>query len=192
MLRSALKEQVRISDCDWSAASLRALAVSAGIQFESVQAEVDRLHDKIGPDQKEAYDESIGRLARGGAISAAEQHALLELGRRGFAVGSDAEFDKLRRYAGTLHQRMSRDSTASPVALAIVGVISNYAVLSPRRSVRRGRIVARKASQHPVRDILLGAAGGAVGGLMMSGWNPFGGVVGGVVGGIVAGIKALC
>jgi hypothetical protein len=49
-----------------------------------------------------------------------------------------------------------------------------------------------KASQHPVRDILLGVAGGAFGGLRMSGWNPIGGVIGGVVGGIIAGIEALC
>jgi hypothetical protein len=43
-----------------------------------------------------------------------------------------------------------------------------------------------------VRDILLGVAGGAFGGLQMSGWNPIGGVVGGVVGGAIAAVEALC
>jgi hypothetical protein len=86
---------------------------------------------------------------------------------------------------------MLRDPKASPVALAIVGVIANYAVPSPTKLGRRGRILA-KASQHPVRDILLGVAGGAFGGLTMSGWNLIGGVVGGVVGGIIAGVEALC
>ena len=62
---------------------------------------------------------------------------------------------------------------------------------SPTKRGRHARLLA-KASQHPVRDILLGVAGGAFGGLRMSGWNPIGGVVGGVVGGIIAGIEALC
>ena len=86
---------------------------------------------------------------------------------------------------------MSLDPGASPVALTIFGVIANYAVPSPIKPGLRGRILA-KASQHPVRDILLGVAGGAFGGLRMSGWNPIGGVVGGVVGGIIAGVEALC
>ena len=83
------------------------------------------------------------------------------------------------------------DSNASPVALAIIGVIANYALPSPIKIGRRGRILA-KASQHPIRNILLGVAGGAFGGLRMSGWNPIGGIVGGVVGGIIAGVKELC
>jgi len=86
---------------------------------------------------------------------------------------------------------MLLDPGASPVGLVIFGVIANYAVPSPIKPGPRGRILA-KASQHPVRDILLGVAGGAFGGLTMSGWNPIGGVVGDVVGGIVSGIKALC
>ena len=186
-----MKKQTSINDCDGPAGSLRALAASAGIQFEGVQAEVYRLRDKLGPDRKKGYDETIRRLARGGAVSETEQRALLQLGARGFAVGSDAEFERFRSYAQGLHQRMLLDRSAGPVALAIVGVIANYAVPSPTKPGPRGRILA-KASQHPVRDILLGVAGGAFGGLTMSGWNPIGGVVGGVVGGIVAGIKALC
>jgi hypothetical protein len=86
---------------------------------------------------------------------------------------------------------MLADPKASPVALAIVGVIANYAVPRLAKPGRRGRILA-KQSAHPVRDILLGVAGGAFGGLRMSGWNPIGGVVGGVVGGVIAGIEALC
>ena len=35
-------------------------------------------------------------------------------------------------------------------------------------------------------------AGGAFGGLRMSGWNPIGGVVGGIVGGIIAAVESLC
>jgi hypothetical protein len=167
------------------------LAASTGIQFGDLQAEVYRLRDKLGPDRKKAYDESIRQMARGGALSQTEQRALLELGVRGFAVGSDAEFETFRRYAQALHQRMLRDSKVSPVVLAMVGVIANYSVPSPAKLGRRGRIIA-KASPHPVRDILLGVAGGAFGGLRMSGWNPIGGVVGGVVGGVIAGIKALC
>jgi hypothetical protein len=166
------------------------LAASAGIQFEDLQADVYRLRDKLGPDRKKGYDESIRRMARGGAVSETEQRALLELGKRGFTVGSDAEFEKFRGYAQALHKRMLVGSKASPVALAMVGVIAN-AVPSPTKRGRHARILA-KASQHPVRDILLGVAGGAFGGLRMSGWNPIGGVVGGVVGGIIAGIEALC
>lgn len=167
------------------------MAASAGIQFGDLQAEVYRLRDKLGPDRKKGYDESIRGLARGGAVSETEQRALLELGARGFAVGSDREFEKFLRYARALHKRMLVDSKASPVALTIVGAIANYAIPSPTKPSRRGRILA-KASQHPVRNILLGVAGGAFGGLRMSGWNPIGGVIGGVVGGIIAGVKELC
>ncbi len=94
-------------------------------------------------------------------------------------------------YTQGLHKRMLIDRSASPVALAIIGVIANYAVPSTSKPTRRGRVLARQ-SQHPVRDILLGVAGGAFGGLRMSGWNPIGGVVGGVVGGAIAAAEALC
>jgi hypothetical protein len=184
-----MKKEICVNDCDGSPA--RALAASAGIQFEGIQAEIFRLREKFGPDQKKGYDESIRRMARGGALSTTEQRALLELGKRGFAVGSDAEFEKFIRHVRALHERMLHDPKSGPVALAIVGVVANYAVASPTKPGRRSRIMARR-SAHPVRDILLGVAGGAAGGLWMSGWNPIGGVVGGVVGGIVAGIKALC
>jgi len=186
-----VKKQRHIDDCDGFAAPVRALAASAGIQFEDLQVEAYRLRDKFGPDRKKGYDESIRRMAHGGAVSETEQRALLELGKRGFAVGSDAEFEKFLHYARALHKRMMLDPCASPVALAMVGVIANYAVPSPTKRGRHARLLA-KASQHPVRDILLGVAGGAFGGLRMSGWNPIGGVVGGVVGGIIAGIEALC
>jgi len=116
---------------------------------------------------------------------------MLELGKRGFAVGSDRELEKFVAYAQDLHKRMLLDRNASPVALTITGAIANYAVPSLTKPGRRSRILA-KQSQHPVRDILLGVAGGAFGGLRMSGWNPIGGVVGGIVGGIIAGVEALC
>lgn len=186
-----MKKQRSIDNCDASAFPVRALAASAGIQFGDLQAEVYRLRDKLGPDRKKAYDESIRGLSRGGAVSETEQRALLELGTRGFAVGSDREFEKFLHYARALHKRMLVDRKASPVALAIVGAIANYAVPSPTKIGRRGRILA-KASQHPIRNILLGVAGGAFGGLRMSGWNPIGGVVGGIVGGIIAAVGELC
>lgn len=167
------------------------MAASAGIQFGDIQTEANRLREKLGPDHRKAYDEIIRQLARGGAISDAEQGALLELGKRGFAVGSDREAEKLVAYTQGLHKRMLADRGASPVALAIIGVISNYAVPSTTKPTHRGRVLARQ-SQHPVRDILLGVAGGAFGGLRMSGWNPIGGVVGGVVGGAIAAVEALC
>jgi len=180
-----------MKDCDGSVVLVRALAASAGIQFEGLLAEVYRLHDKFGPDQEKGYGEAIRRIARGGAVSEAEERALLELGKRGFAVGTDAEFEKFIRYARDSYQRMSLDPETSPVALAILGVVSNYTVPASPKDSRSAKTLA-KASRHPVRDILLGVAGGALGGLYSSGWNPIGGVVGGVVGGIVAGIKALC
>jgi hypothetical protein len=186
-----MKKQSSIDNCDASAFPVRALAASAGIQFGDLQAEVYRLRDKLGPDRKKAYDESIRGLTRGGAVSETEQRALLELGARGFAVGSDREFEKFLRYAQALHKRMLVDRGASPVALVIVGVIANYSVPSPTKLGRRGRVLAR-ASKHPIRNILLGVAGGAFGGLRMSGWNPIGGVVGGIVGGIIAGVGELC
>jgi hypothetical protein len=127
--------------------------------------------------------------SRGGALSEAEQRTLLEVGKRGFGVGSDREAEKFVAYVQGLHRRMLADRSASPVALAIAGVITNYAI--PSNFGRRGRALAR-ASKHPVRDILLGVAGGAFGGLQMSGWNPIGGVVGGVVGGAIAAVEALC
>jgi hypothetical protein len=180
-----------INDRDGSGVSVRALAASGGIQFEALQAEVYRLRDRLGPDRKKGYEEAIRRMARGGALSDTEQRALLELGKRGFAVGSDAEFAKFRAYAQGLHKRTAGDPKAGPVALAMLGVIANYAVPpSPKGGRRRG--ILAKAAGHPVRNILLGVAGGAFGGLQMSGWNPIGGVVGGVVGGIIAGIKELC
>lgn len=186
-----VKKKITINEHNGSAVAVRALASSAGIQFGDLQAELHRLRDKLGPDRKKAYDECIRGLAHGGAVSATEQRALLELGARGFGVGSDTDFEKFRRYAQTFHERMKRDSKGSPVALAIVGAIANYTVKSATKASRRGRILA-KQSAHPVRDILLGVAGGAFGGLRMSGWNPIGGVVGGVVGGIIAGVEALC
>jgi hypothetical protein len=178
-------------NCDGCGGSVRALAASAGIQFGDLQTEAYRLRDKLGADRQKAYNECIRQLARGGALSEAEQRALLELGKRGFAVGSDREAEKLVDYAQALHKRMLSDRSASPVALAIVGAVANYSVPSRNRLGRRGRIYAQK-SQHPVRDILLGVAGGAFGGLRMSGWNPIGGVVGGIVGGAIAAVEALC
>lgn len=180
-----------MKDCDGLVVPARALAASAGVQFEGLLAEVYRVRDQLGPDPEKGYQEAIRRIARGGAILAAEERVLLELGKRGFAVGTAAEFEKFIRYARDSYQQMSVDPGTSPVALAILGVISNYSVPASLNDSRRGKALA-KASRHPVRDILLGVAGGALGGLYSSGWNPIGGVVGGVVGGIVAGIKALC
>ena len=158
--------------------------------FGDLQAEAYRLRDELGPDRQKAYNECIRQLARGGAVSETEQRALLELGKRGFAVGSDHEFEKFLAYVQSLHKRMLADRDASAVALAIVGVIANSSVPSLTKLGRRGR--ALKAARHPIRNILLGVAGGAFGGLQMSGWNPIGGVVGGIVGGIIAGVEALC
>jgi len=74
---------------------------------------------------------------------------------------------------------MLADRSANPIALTIFGVVANSDIPSLNKLGRRGRILA-KASQHPIRNILLGIAGGAFGGLRMSGWNPIGGVVGGL------------
>ena len=145
--------------------------------------------DKVGPDQEKAYYECIRQLARGGAVSNIEQRTLFEIGKRGFTVASDGQAKKFLAYVQSLHKRMQADRNASPVALAITGAIANF--ISPPKPGRRARVMA-KQSQHPVRDILLGVAGGAFGGLQMSGWNPIGGVVGGVVGGAIAAVKALC
>jgi hypothetical protein len=169
--------------------SVRALAASAGIQFGDLQTEAFRLREKLGPDHQKAYYEIIRQLARGGAVSESEQRVLLELGKRGFAVGSDREAEKFVAYVQGLHKRMLADRSASPVALAIIGAIANYAI--PSNFGPRGRAMAR-AAKHPIRNILLGVAGGAFGGLRMSGWNPIGGVVGGIVGGIVAAVESLC
>jgi hypothetical protein len=178
-------------DCDGCGGSVRALAASAGIQFGDLQAEAYRLRDKLGPDRQKAFNECIRQMARGGAVSDAEQRMLLELGKRGFAVNSDRDLEKFLAYVHGLHKRMLADRSASPVALTIIGVIANSDVPSLNKLGRRGRILA-KASQHPVRNILLGIAGGAFGGLRMSGWNPIGGVVGGIVGGAIAAVEALC
>ena len=175
--------------CDGCGGSVRALAASAGIQFGDLQAEAFRLRDKLGPDHQKAYYEIIRQMALGGAVSETEQRTLLELGKRGFGVGSDREAEKFVAYAQGLHKRMLADRGASPVALAIVGAIANYTI--PSNFGRRGRALPR-AARHPIRNILLGVAGGAFGGLQMSGWNPIGGVVGGIVGGIIAGVEALC
>ena len=112
-------------------------------------------------------------------------------GSGGFAVNSDRDLEKFLAYVHGLHKRMLADRSASPVALTIIGVVANSDVPSLNKLGRRGRILA-KASQHPVRNILLGIAGGAFGGLRMSGWNPIGGVVGGIVGGAIAAVEALC
>jgi hypothetical protein len=178
-------------DCDGCGGSVRTLAASAGIQFGDLQTEAYRLRDKLGADRQKAYNECIRQMARGGAVSDAEQRTLLDLGKRGFAVRSDREFEKFLDYARGSHKRLMADRNASPVALTIFGVIANYDVSSLNKLGRRGRILA-KASQHPVRNILLGIAGGAFGGLRMSGWNPIGGVVGGIVGGAIAAVESLC
>ena len=182
-------KNVHTDHCDGCGGSVRALAASAGIQFGDLQAEAYRLRDELGPDRQKAYNECIRQLARGGAVSETEQRSLLELGKRGFAVGSDREFEKFLAYAQSLHKRMLADRGASPVALTIMGVIANSATKSTLGP--RGRALL-KAAKHPIRNILLGVAGGAFGGLRMSGWNPIGGVVGGIVGGIVAAVESLC
>ena len=94
-------------------------------------------------------------------------------------------------YARDLYRRMSQDSASSPVALAILGVISNF-TNAPSLQASLGARGLAKAARHPIRNILLGVAGGALGGLYSSGWSPIGGVVGGIVGGIVAGVKSIC
>src|SRR5919106_410783 len=179
----------RNNNCDGCGDSVRALAASAGIQFGDLQTEAFRLREKLGPDHRKAYYEIIRQLAGGGAISETEQRALLELGKRGFAVGSDREAEKFVAYVQGIHKRMLADRSASPVALAIIGSIANYAI--PSNFGGRSRALAR-AAKHPIRNILLGVAGGAFGGLRMSGWNPIGGVVGGIVAGIVAAVESLC
>ena len=95
--------------------SVRALAASAGIQFGDLQTEAFRLREKLGPDHEKAYYEIIRQLVRGGGISEAEQRTLLELGKRGFAVGSDREAEKFVAYVQGLHKRMLADRGASPV-----------------------------------------------------------------------------
>ena len=113
---------------------------------------------------------SSGRITRrlitksfvNGAVSESEQRVVLELGKRGFAVGSDREAEKFVAYVQGLHKRMLADRSASPVALAIIGAIANYAI--PSNFGPRGRALAR-AAKHPIRNILLGVAGGAFGGL---------------------------
>jgi hypothetical protein len=177
------------NNCDGCGSSVRTLAASAGIQFADLQREAFRLREELGPDHQKAYYEIIRQLASGGAISESEQRTLLELGKRGFGVGSDAEAEKFVSHAQGLHKRMLADRSASPVALAIIGAIANYAV--PPKAGRPGRAMAR-AAKHPIRNILLGVAGGAFGGLRMSGWNPIGGIVGGIVGGIIAAVESLC
>jgi hypothetical protein len=159
-----------------------------GFSLAIFRLQAFRLREKLGPDHQKAYYEIIRQLARGGAVSESEQRVLLELGKRGFAVGSDREAEKFVAYVQGLHKRMLSDRSASPVALAIIGAIANYAI--PSNFGRRGRALAR-AAKHPIRNILLGVAG-AFGGLRMSGWNPIGGVVGGIVGGIVAAVESLC
>jgi len=176
-------------NCGGCDGSLRALAASAGIQFGDLQTEAFRLREELGADHQKAYYEIVRQLARGGAISEAEQRTLLEVGKRGFAVGSDGEAEKFVASTQGLHKRMLADRSASPVALAIIGAIAHYAI--PSTPGRRSRALAR-AAKHPIRNILLGVAGGAFGGLRMSGWNPIGGVVGGIVGGIIAAVESLC
>ena len=105
------------------------MAASAGIQFGDLQTEAFRLREKLGPDHQKAYYEIIRQLARGGAVSEAEQRALLELGKRGFAVGSDREAEKFVAYVQGLHKRMLADRSASPVALAIIGAIATMRFL---------------------------------------------------------------
>ena len=96
----------------------------------------------LGLTRRKATTNPFAGWPGGGAVSETEQRALLELGARGFAVGSDREFEKFLRYARALHQRMLQAPDASPVALAIVGVIANYAIPSPTTPGRRGRILA--------------------------------------------------
>jgi len=79
--------------------SVRTLAASAGIQFGDLQAEAFRLRDKLGADREKAYKQCIRQVTLGGALSDAEQRVMLELGKRGFAVGSDRELEKFVAYA---------------------------------------------------------------------------------------------
>src|SRR4030095_7759207 len=139
------------SNCDPCGGSVRALAASAGIQFGDLQIEAFRLREKLGPDHQNAYYEIIRQLMRGGAVSESEQRVLLELGKRGFGVGSDREAEKFVAYVQGLHKRMLADRSASPDALAIIGAIANYAI--PSNVGRRGRHLAR-AAQHPLRHNL--------------------------------------
>src|SRR4029078_12270192 len=113
----------RVNNCGCGD-SVRALAASAGIQFGDLQIEAFRLREKLGPHTQKTYYEIIRQLARGGAVSEEEHDGLLQLGKRGFAVGSDREAEKFVAYVQGLHKRMLTDRSASPVALAIIGVIA--------------------------------------------------------------------
>src|SRR5438552_6637608 len=100
--------------CDGCGGSVRALAASAGIQFGDLQTEAYRLREKLGPDHQKAYYEIIRQLALGGAVSETEQRTLLELGKRGFGVGSDREAEKFVAYAQGLHKRLLADRRREP------------------------------------------------------------------------------
>ena len=100
-------------NCDCCGGSVRTLAASAGIQFGDLQTEAFRLREKLGPDHQKAYYEIIRQMASGGALSESEQRTLLELGKRGFGVGSDREAEKFVAYAQGLHKRMLAERGAS-------------------------------------------------------------------------------
>ncbi len=136
------------NNCNGCGGSVRALAASAGIQFGDLQIEAFRLREKLGPDHQKAYYEIVRQLVRGGAVSESEQRVLLELGKRGFAVGSDSEAQKFVAYVQGLHKRMLTDGGASPVALAIIGAIANYAI--PSNLGRRGRALASASGKMAV------------------------------------------
>ena len=95
-----------IEHCDGHGGSVRGLAASAGIQFGDLQIEAFRLREKLGPDHQKAFYEIIRQLVRGGAISESEQRILLDVGKRGFGVGSDREAEKFVAYVQGLHKRM--------------------------------------------------------------------------------------
>jgi hypothetical protein len=82
----AMAKQPSFGHCDGSVGPVRALGASAGIQFEGLLAEVYRVGGKVGSEPQKGFGEAIRRMARGGALLDSEERALLELGKRGFAV----------------------------------------------------------------------------------------------------------
>jgi hypothetical protein len=175
------------------AAHQRSLAIAAGDFQTTVRREVQRLLDEHKGNPMSALKVGLERLRSDELIRPTEFSTLVEVCESVFAADR-GKLEPKTAYERTrsAYDRLLLDNGSSPVALAILSVLSSAYSLafSSAGSTLGDHMVAAKMSQGGdiglAGGVVLGAViGGAIGG--------FGGaVIGGVIGGVVGTAVGLC
>jgi len=171
----------------------RAIAIAAGDLQVMVKREVLRLLEEHKGNPMGAVKVGLERLLSDGAITATEFNTLSEVSEVVLAadrgkVDPNVAYQK----AQSAYHRVLLDNAASPLALAILSVLTSAYASVPAEAggPASDAVFAAKASQGG--DI--GLVGGAlIGGIIGGSLGGVGGaIIGGVIGGIVGGVVGVC